>query len=207
VPLTTGVGMEGDPILSPDGSQIAFTGEYDGNIDVFVTLIRWHTQAIDVSSGARPRYWLDARREAGAFLVRPHQLLEFQPAVYAAGRGRVRYAASVGPRRCRRLLTRRRQAGLHPDRPMAESLETLSRRSDHAHLDRHARRFEHRQNPAQQFERLQSYVGRRDHLLSLGPQRAVALFAYDTKSRQVTEVVKNDGLDFKSASAGSDAIM
>ena len=34
--LTTGVGVEADPIFSPDGTQIAFTGEYDGNIDVFV---------------------------------------------------------------------------------------------------------------------------------------------------------------------------
>src|SRR5260370_33996334 len=36
VRLTTGAGMETDPVFSPDGSQIAFTGEYDGNIDVFV---------------------------------------------------------------------------------------------------------------------------------------------------------------------------
>src|SRR5690242_6861836 len=36
VRLTTGIGVEGDPIFSPDGSQIAFTGEYDGNVDVFV---------------------------------------------------------------------------------------------------------------------------------------------------------------------------
>src|SRR5215470_2193091 len=34
--LTTGVGLEFGPIFSPDGSQIAFTGEYDGNIDVYV---------------------------------------------------------------------------------------------------------------------------------------------------------------------------
>src|SRR5579875_1918303 len=34
--LTTGVGIETDPVFSPDGSQIAFTGEYDGNTDVFV---------------------------------------------------------------------------------------------------------------------------------------------------------------------------
>src|SRR6202034_4065382 len=34
--LTTGAGAETDPIFSPDGSQIAFTGEYDGNVDVFV---------------------------------------------------------------------------------------------------------------------------------------------------------------------------
>src|SRR5205823_10640378 len=34
--LTSGPGVETDPVFSPDGSQIAFEGEYDGNIDVFV---------------------------------------------------------------------------------------------------------------------------------------------------------------------------
>src|SRR5574341_2201946 len=34
--LTTGVGTETDPVFSPDGSMIAFTGEYDGNVDVYV---------------------------------------------------------------------------------------------------------------------------------------------------------------------------
>jgi tricorn protease len=34
--LTSGVGVETDPIFSPDGSQIAFTGDYDGNLDVYV---------------------------------------------------------------------------------------------------------------------------------------------------------------------------
>jgi tricorn protease len=33
--LTTGVGVESNPIFSPDGQTIAFTGEYDGNTDVF----------------------------------------------------------------------------------------------------------------------------------------------------------------------------
>ena len=34
--LTTGRGIETDPHFSPDGSLIAFTGEYDGNVDVYV---------------------------------------------------------------------------------------------------------------------------------------------------------------------------
>ena len=34
--LTTGVGVETTPVFSPDGSMIAFTGEYDGNVDVYV---------------------------------------------------------------------------------------------------------------------------------------------------------------------------
>ncbi|HEU4434337.1 MAG TPA: hypothetical protein VFR51_13225, partial [Pyrinomonadaceae bacterium] len=34
--LTTGVGREFNPLFSPDGQWIAFTGEYDGNVDVYV---------------------------------------------------------------------------------------------------------------------------------------------------------------------------
>ncbi len=34
--LTSGQGVETDPIFSPDGSQVAFTGQYDGNEDVYV---------------------------------------------------------------------------------------------------------------------------------------------------------------------------
>src|SRR5947209_8480472 len=35
--LTTGPGREGAAHFSPDGAQIAFTGEYEGNVDVYVT--------------------------------------------------------------------------------------------------------------------------------------------------------------------------
>ena len=34
--LTTGIGIETNPYFSPDGKMIAFTGEYDGNTDVYV---------------------------------------------------------------------------------------------------------------------------------------------------------------------------
>lgn len=34
--LTSGVGVETNPYFSPDGNWVAFTGEYDGNIDAFV---------------------------------------------------------------------------------------------------------------------------------------------------------------------------
>ena len=33
--ITTGVGVESGPLFSPDGRTLAFTGEYDGNIDVY----------------------------------------------------------------------------------------------------------------------------------------------------------------------------
>jgi len=34
--LTAGPGIENNPIVSPDGSEVAFSGEYDGNRDVYV---------------------------------------------------------------------------------------------------------------------------------------------------------------------------
>ena len=34
--LTAGVGLESYPVVSPDGKQVAFAGEYEGNLDVYV---------------------------------------------------------------------------------------------------------------------------------------------------------------------------
>ncbi len=34
--LTNGPGIETDPVFSPDGKQVAFSGQYDGNQDVYV---------------------------------------------------------------------------------------------------------------------------------------------------------------------------
>ena len=61
VRLTSGVGNETDPAFSPDGTQVAFTGEYDGNVDVFVVpavggvpkRLTWHPAA-DTALGWTP---------------------------------------------------------------------------------------------------------------------------------------------------------
>src|SRR5205085_9344870 len=34
--LAAGLGLETHPVFSPDGSMVAFAGEYDGNLDVYV---------------------------------------------------------------------------------------------------------------------------------------------------------------------------
>lgn len=34
--LTTGIGLEVDPVFSPDGRWIAFTGQYEGNFDIYL---------------------------------------------------------------------------------------------------------------------------------------------------------------------------
>lgn len=37
--LTTAIGAEVNPRLSPDGKTVAFSGQYDGNMDVFIVPI------------------------------------------------------------------------------------------------------------------------------------------------------------------------
>ena len=59
--LTTHSGTEGAPQFSPDGAQLAFSGEYDGNYDVFVVSVdggepkrlTWHPQP-DIVKGWTP---------------------------------------------------------------------------------------------------------------------------------------------------------
>ncbi len=59
--ITTFNGVEADPHFSPDGQSIAFTGQYDGNIDVFVVSVdggepkrlSWHPGA-DIVRGWSP---------------------------------------------------------------------------------------------------------------------------------------------------------
>ena len=59
--LTSGAGVETNPIFSPDGSTLAFTGEYDGNVDVYTVpasggvpkRLTWHP-APDTALGWSP---------------------------------------------------------------------------------------------------------------------------------------------------------
>lgn len=59
--LTTHAGIESSPVFSPDGSFIAFSGQYDGNVDVFVVPVQggeprrltWHPGA-DQARGFTP---------------------------------------------------------------------------------------------------------------------------------------------------------
>jgi tricorn protease len=76
VRLTNGVGLESAPVFSPDGSTIAFTGEYDGNTDVFTIpatggiphRVTYHP-GVDVAVGWTPdgkRILFRSARESGS---------------------------------------------------------------------------------------------------------------------------------------------
>jgi tricorn protease len=59
--LTSHLGVEYFPHFSPDGRQVAFTGEYDGNFDVYVVLVEggeprrltWHPEDRQLKLGFR----------------------------------------------------------------------------------------------------------------------------------------------------------
>ncbi len=48
--LTSGIGIEDLPAFSPDGTLVAFTGEYDGNRDVYVVPAAGHASRLCAAS-------------------------------------------------------------------------------------------------------------------------------------------------------------
>jgi tricorn protease len=208
VRLTNGVGVETDPIFSPDGSQIAFTGEYDGNIDVFVLAatggtprrLTWHP-APDLAIGWTPDgkqvIFSSARGSYSNFtrlFTVPaeggfEQQLPFDRAVEGSYSPDGSKMAYVPTNQWQRAWKRYRGGQTTPIwiATLADSSTVKIPRNNSNDFD-------------------PMWVGDTIYFLSDrdGP---VSLFAYDTKSKQVAAAVKNTGLDFKSASAGPDAIV
>ncbi len=128
--LTSGVGIETDPFFSPDGSQIAFTGEYDGNVDVYlIPAAGGVPRRLSYHPGADRDRRLDARRKIDSFRFQPSGRLPPDSAiVYHSGRRKVPGSPS-SPHGIRgRLFPGRGKPGLLAGAPCFPSLETLSRR-------------------------------------------------------------------------------
>jgi tricorn protease len=208
VRLTTGVGMEADPVFSPDGSRIAFTGEYDGNIDVFV-------MPAPGGSPKRLTYHPAADRAIG-------WTPDGKQVVFSSGRtsysnfSRLFTVPAEGGFETQLPLDRAVQGSYSPDGAKLAYVPTdkwqpawkryrggqttpiwIATLSDSSTV-------KVPRNNSNDFNPM--WVGDTVYFLSdrNGP---VSLFAYDTKSKQVAEAIKNDGLDLKSAAAGSDAIV
>jgi tricorn protease len=207
--LTSG-GHESHPIFSPDGSEIAFTGEYDGNVDVYVVpasggvprRLTYHPAADDVVGWTPDGKQVLFRSDRNAFADGVVQLLTISveggfptqvPLVranegsYSSDGSRLAYVPVM---QWQRAWKRYRGGQTKPI--------WIARLSD-SHIEAKIPR-----DNSNDFNPM--WVGDTIYFLSdrNGP---VTLFAYDTRSKQVTQVAKNDGLDIKSASAGPGVIV
>jgi tricorn protease len=205
--LTTG-GHEMRPKFSPDGKWIAFTGQYDGNVDAFVMpadggeprRLTWHPDP-DVVVGWTPdskKVLFTSGREAYADF---HRLYTVPveggvPEVLPMWRGE---AASFSPdgTRIAYVPNMKWQVAWKRYHGGQTTPVYLLRLSD-LQLEKVPRENSNDDDPV--------WIGDTVYFLSdrRGP---VTIFAYDTKTKKVRQVLENSGLDLKSLSAGPDALV
>ena len=207
--LTTG-GHESNPLFSPDGTQIAFTGEYDGNPDVYV---------VSASGGAPRRltYHPSAHVVVGWTPDGKQVLFRSDRSAFADGVVQLFTISVEGGFPTPVPLVRAAEGSYSPDEsrlayvPIIQWQRAWKRYRGGqtkpiwiAHLADSRVEAKIPRDNSNDFNPM--WVGDTIYFLSdrNGP---VTLFAYDTRSKKVTQVVKNDGLDFKSASAGPGAIV
>ncbi len=200
--LTSGVGTETDPFFAPDGNSIAFTGEYDGNVDVFTVpasggvpkRVTFHPGADQVvgwtNDGKQILFSSGRNSYAGfprLFTVSAEGGFPTEVPLPMAERG------SLSPDGAQIAYEplRQWQADWKRYRGGQQDVIWIAKLSDST-IERVPRQSSN--------DKMPMWVGDKVYFLSdrNGP---VSLFTYDTKSKQVTQTLPNSGLDIKSASA------
>jgi tricorn protease len=207
--LTTGVGNESAPKFSPDGRTVAFTGEYDGNIDVYTVpasggvpkRLTYHAgtdSLVGWTNDSRKVLFVSQRNSYSGRFARLFTLpLDgVFPEEVPLPMG---YAGSYsvdGARLAYEPIPRAFNAWKRYRGGMASQI-WIANLSDSS-VERLPRENSNDFNPM--------YIGDKVYFLSdrSGP---ITLFSYDTKGKKVTQLFANNGLDIKSASAGADAIV
>jgi tricorn protease len=212
--LTSGVGVETDPVFSPDGKAVAFTGEYEGNLDVYTV----------PASGGVPRrltYHPGVDRAVGWTPDGKQVLFRSDRASYARFQRLFTVPAEGGPA-TEVPLPMAEQGAFSPDGERLAYVPFWNRRptpnnyiswkhyrgglaspvwiatlSD-SRIEKIPRKDSNDFNPM--------WVNNRVYFLSdrNGP---VTLFAYDPATKEVTTVLPENGSDILSASATTDAIV
>ena len=205
--LTTG-GHEGLPFFSPDGKWIAFTGQYDGNIDVFVMpaeggeprRLTFHPGP-DVAVGWMPdstHILFRSSREAYADFSRLYTvgleggwpevlpMWRGEEGTYSPDASRIAYVPNL-----RWQTSWKRYRGGQATPIYILQLSDLR-------LEKVSRENSNDSDPV--------WFGDNVYFLSdrKGP---VTLFSYDTRTKTVSQVIENSGLDLKSVTAGPDTLV
>jgi tricorn protease len=208
--LTTGIGIETNPYFSPDGNQIAFTGEYDGNVDAYVVpatggvprRLTFHP-AVEEVSGWTPdgrSVLFSSTRDSSAGFSRLYTFsvdgsgLPAEIPLPMAERGWFSPDAN--------FIAYEPLGQWQPDWKRYKGGQTqpiwIARLSD-SMIERVPRDNSNDKCPM--------WIGDKIYFLSDRSGGVVSLFAFDTKSKQVEQVVENRGLDIKYASASADTIV
>src|SRR6266571_2316616 len=205
--LTTGIGIETDPIFSPDGTQITFTGEYDGNTDVYVIpatggvpkRLTYHPGP-DVAVGWTndgKRVLFNSGRNSYSGFTRlftigldggfPEEvpLPMAQRGSYSPDSAFLAYEPLVQWQPDWKRYRGGQQGVIWIAKLTDSSIEKLPRE---------------RSNDKQPM-----WIGDKIYFLS-DRNGSVTLFSFDTKSKKVEQLIRNDGLDIKWATAGPGVI-
>jgi tricorn protease len=205
--LTTG-GHESSPNFSPDGQWIAFSGQYDGNTDVYVIpaeggaprRLTWHPNQ-DVAVGWTPdgeRVLFVSTRDAYADFTKlytvpveggvaePLPMWRAFEGSYSPDASRIAYVPNFQWQAAWKRYRGGQTTPIYIVRLNDLSLEKVTRDNSND------------SSPA--------WFGDSVYFLS-DRNGSVSLFAYDTKSKTVKQVVENKGFDLKSVSAGPDALV
>ena len=213
--LVTGTGLESGPVFSPDGTMVAYTGDYDGNQDVYVV----------PATGGEPRR------------------LTYHPSTDVAvgwspdGKRILFRSTRNSYSRFERLFTVSLEGGLPTELPLPMGVQG-SYSADAAQIA-YVPRWNRRLGAAPNYIAIKHYRGGltspiwianlsdssivkvpRDNSNDFNPMwigekifflsdrnGSVGLFVYDLKSKVAKEVLGNDGFDIKSASAGPGGIV
>lgn len=207
--LTVG-GHESKPIFSPDGTQIAFSGDYDGTHSVYVVF----------AAGGEPRQLTYHPGDGGVVGWTPDGkriLFNSQRTAFASGVVQLFSVPVEGGFATQVPLARASEASFSPDGARVAYVPNIQWQRAWKRYRGGQTKFIWIANLADSsiqttIPRDNSndfnpmWVGDTIYFLSdrNGPN---TLFAYDIKSQQVKEIVKNDGFDIKAASAAADAIV
>jgi tricorn protease len=210
--LTNSIGVETDPQFSPDGTSIAFSGQYDGNTDVFtVPLMGGNPKRLTYHPGADlANGWsvdgstvvFSSRRNSFANFLRLFEVSATNPGSPAQlplpSVERGSFNAS-GTHIAYEPLNQwqenwKRYKGGQQDRIWIADLSDSS-----------VVKVPHGDGS----DKNPMWIGDEIYFLSdrTSEEGTVTLWAYDTQSKKVSKKLRHDALDLKSASAGPDGVI